>query len=336
MPVSFGGRNLDIYAADLNRIEVLPGPQGTLFGSSSQSGTVRLITNKPDPTRFEAGIKVGAMTTKGGDVSNSQEAFFNVPLSDRAALRCRRLSRQPGRLDRQHPQRSDQRRLLPQRRSAQPQRYLGGAHQPGKHLRGRRQTATWSRTTSTMPTISAGRISLLYDINDDWSLNVGPSPAVPGDRRRPSPTTPTWTARAASTASLLDSTEDEFGLSTLTINGRAGMLDLIYAVGYLDRDVEAYVDYSDYTNGGGYPDLLPVPRVRRRRQLGEERHGEAPPVMCHDPEAQYSETTSNKRMVHEFRISPPQQEHRGQGHRGRVLRRPENRGCGCLRGCGHP
>ena len=47
MPVSFGGRNLDIYAADLNRIEVLPGPQGTLFGSSSQSGTVRLISNQP-------------------------------------------------------------------------------------------------------------------------------------------------------------------------------------------------------------------------------------------------------------------------------------------------
>ena len=47
MPVAFGGRNLDVYATDLNRVEVLPGPQGTLFGASSQSGTVRLITNKP-------------------------------------------------------------------------------------------------------------------------------------------------------------------------------------------------------------------------------------------------------------------------------------------------
>ncbi len=43
-PVSFAGRNLDIYATDLERIEVLPGPQGTLFGASSQTGTVRLLS----------------------------------------------------------------------------------------------------------------------------------------------------------------------------------------------------------------------------------------------------------------------------------------------------
>ena len=52
MPVSFGARNLDVYAADLARIEVLSGPQGTLFGASSQSGNVRLITNKPDMSGF--------------------------------------------------------------------------------------------------------------------------------------------------------------------------------------------------------------------------------------------------------------------------------------------
>ena len=46
-PVSFGGRNLDVYAADIQRIEVLSGPQGTLFGASSQSGALRMITNKP-------------------------------------------------------------------------------------------------------------------------------------------------------------------------------------------------------------------------------------------------------------------------------------------------
>jgi len=46
-PVSFGGRNLDIYASDLERIEVLAGPQGTLFGASSQAGNMRMITNKP-------------------------------------------------------------------------------------------------------------------------------------------------------------------------------------------------------------------------------------------------------------------------------------------------
>ena len=46
-PIQVPGRNLDVYVADMERIEVLPGPQGTLFGASSQAGTVRLITNKP-------------------------------------------------------------------------------------------------------------------------------------------------------------------------------------------------------------------------------------------------------------------------------------------------
>ena len=46
-PLAQPGRNLDVYAADVSRIEVLSGPQGTLFGASSQAGVVRMITNKP-------------------------------------------------------------------------------------------------------------------------------------------------------------------------------------------------------------------------------------------------------------------------------------------------
>jgi outer membrane receptor protein involved in Fe transport len=46
-PLTQPGRNLDVYAVDMERVEVLSGPQGTLFGASSQAGVVRLITNKP-------------------------------------------------------------------------------------------------------------------------------------------------------------------------------------------------------------------------------------------------------------------------------------------------
>ena len=56
-PVSMQGRNLDIYATDIERVEVLPGPQGTLFGASSQAGTVRLISKKPNHSDFEAGFR---------------------------------------------------------------------------------------------------------------------------------------------------------------------------------------------------------------------------------------------------------------------------------------
>ena len=86
-PVSFGGRNLDIYATDLERIEVLPGPQGTLFGASSQSGTVRLITNKPQHDAFAAGFDISYSTTTGGDDSASVQAYINMPLTDKLAAR---------------------------------------------------------------------------------------------------------------------------------------------------------------------------------------------------------------------------------------------------------
>ena len=55
-PLAQPGRNLDVYAADIERIEVLSGPQGTLFGSSSQAGVVRMITNKPDLDGYSAEI----------------------------------------------------------------------------------------------------------------------------------------------------------------------------------------------------------------------------------------------------------------------------------------
>ena len=76
-PVSSGGRNLDVYAADIARVEVLPGPQGTLFGASSQAGTIRLITNKPVYDGFHAGFDASIATTKSGDLSNSIETYIN-------------------------------------------------------------------------------------------------------------------------------------------------------------------------------------------------------------------------------------------------------------------
>ena len=86
-PVSQPGRNLDIYAADLERVEVLSGPQGTLFGASSQAGTVRLITNKPKLDVFEAKTNFGISFTDGGESSNFVEAIINVPINDKFAVR---------------------------------------------------------------------------------------------------------------------------------------------------------------------------------------------------------------------------------------------------------
>ena len=87
-PLSQPGRNLDVYAADLSRIEVLSGPQGTLFGSSSQAGNVRLITNKPILGETSGNVEVGSSFMKNGDPSGKLEGVFNLAIADNFALRA--------------------------------------------------------------------------------------------------------------------------------------------------------------------------------------------------------------------------------------------------------
>src|SRR5579862_7646014 len=83
------GRNLDVYAADLERVEVLEGPQGTLFGAGAQAGVVRYITNKPKINVTEGNVTAGFGTTAGGDPNTDVTAVINLPLiSDTLAVRA--------------------------------------------------------------------------------------------------------------------------------------------------------------------------------------------------------------------------------------------------------
>src|SRR6478735_7481413 len=74
------GRNLDIYAADLNRIEVLAGPQGTLYGAGAEAGVIRYITNEPKLDVVEGNITAGYGTTAHGDPNTNVTAVINLPL----------------------------------------------------------------------------------------------------------------------------------------------------------------------------------------------------------------------------------------------------------------
>src|ERR1039457_4675996 len=73
-------RNLDIYAADLNRIEVLEGPQGTLFGAGAEAGVIRYITNEPKLDVTEGSVKAGYGWTAHGDPNADLTAVLNLPL----------------------------------------------------------------------------------------------------------------------------------------------------------------------------------------------------------------------------------------------------------------
>jgi iron complex outermembrane recepter protein len=78
--------NPNLY--DLGRVEVLHGPQGTLYGASSMGGTVKLVPNAPELGTFTAsGEDVISYTASGGGINHTQNGMVNLPLGDTAALR---------------------------------------------------------------------------------------------------------------------------------------------------------------------------------------------------------------------------------------------------------
>jgi outer membrane receptor protein involved in Fe transport len=87
-PMTSSSQQVDLRLVDIERIEVLPGPQGTLFGSSSQSGTIRYVTNKPDTGGFGSQVDVEVGTTKDGEESYDISAHVNIPLGDNFAIRA--------------------------------------------------------------------------------------------------------------------------------------------------------------------------------------------------------------------------------------------------------
>src|SRR5580692_6002816 len=82
-------RNLDVYAADLERVEILEGPQGTLFGAGAEAGVVRYITNKPKLDVTEGNVEAGYGVTAHGDPNTDMTAVLNLPLiADTLAVRA--------------------------------------------------------------------------------------------------------------------------------------------------------------------------------------------------------------------------------------------------------
>src|ERR1700726_109199 len=160
-------RNLDIYAADLERIEILEGPQGTLFGAGAQAGVVRYITNKPKLNVTEGNVEAGYGTTAHGDPNSDLTAVLNVPLiADTLAVRAgiyndRRggyIDNVPGTFTRKDTD-------------------LGiyYAHNPGAGVpagsRVINNNAIAGRAINPV-TYTATRVEALYQINEDWNVLV--------------------------------------------------------------------------------------------------------------------------------------------------------------------
>jgi iron complex outermembrane recepter protein len=99
-PISLSLFTPDIDLVDVNRVEVLRGPQGTLFGAGSLSGTVRYITNQPELGKTEGFVESGVNAVSGGSAGGDGKFVANLPLGDKAAVRVASYyDRLPGFID---------------------------------------------------------------------------------------------------------------------------------------------------------------------------------------------------------------------------------------------
>lgn len=293
MPVSFGARNLDLYAADLERVEVLSGPQGTLFGASSQSGNVRMITNKPDVDGFDAAVNLGFSNTSGGDDSTNVEAMVNVPLSDRLAVRVVGYSdRQGGWIDNERATFTPNPTIIDRNNFAGFGPILGRFDQSTYRSA---DNSTLVKDDWNTATYTGYRAGVKFDVTDDWSILVqhtNQKLEVEGsfliDPSLGDDTSAKFTP---------EYNDDEFELTTWTVEGRIANLDVLYTGGYLDREVESLIDYTHYNNGGGY--------ITYYLCSGNIYTADPSTAVnsCFDPTKQYADHSSNERTTHEFRIS---------------------------------
>jgi len=286
-PVSSGGRNLDLYAADIARVEVLPGPQGTLFGASSMAGTIRLITNKPVYNEFQTGFKASIATTKSGDLSNSVEAYINWPLiDDKLAIRGVFYNAvRGGYIDNVYGENSY---------TADDVGFPEGAESTVVN------NLQFVKENFNDAVYTGGRFSLKYAINDDWEL-LGQYMVQTLDvdgvfDHSPEEIADFQDVQAGSRVVgdlkvqrfFPDWLDDEFQQFSITVNGRLGALDLVYAGSYLDREVNNSFDYSGYTQVGSY---------------GYYYICQPTYTLCGDPTQGVLAMIQNKRTTHELRLS---------------------------------
>lgn len=269
MPVTTIANNLDVHVYDMARVEALSGPQGTLFGASSMAGTMRLITNKPDPSHFEAGYDLTGNTfTKGGQ-GGKIEGYANIPIGERAAIRLVGWTERDGgyiNVVRGSPQyypmpgdASDPTYIL----GPSPTPYNGGPNTLG--LGYQRDNANMVQKNSNPTNTSGGRAALKINLTDRWTATatvMAQDQTAYGQwAYTPEAVTVTPTINGVPGPSMTlggtgdlniaryspDINTDNWTMGTLVVEGKVADLDLTYAGGYIKRHEFQQSDYSDYS-----------------------------------------------------------------------------------------
>ncbi|MEO8547527.1 MAG: TonB-dependent receptor [Sphingomicrobium sp.] len=226
-PVTTIGGTLDVHIYDVARIESLAGPQGTLYGASSQAGTIRIITNKPELGVTSGRVDGEINMVDHGGVGGKLEGMINLPIADRIAFRASAFwQRDAGFIDNVFSERT----------------YLAPDPADDVHVD---NSCCVEKNYNDLVTYG-GRAALKVDLNDNWTA------------------TPTFLYQKATADGSFFMDEDQRDLDTvrfrpevardkywqaaLTIQGKIANFDITYAGAYMDRKRFATTDYTDYTD----------------------------------------------------------------------------------------
>ena len=293
--MQFPTRNNDVYLVDMERVEVLEGPQGTLFGGGALAGVIRYITNKPQLEATSGEVNAGYGVTAGGDPNSSLNAVLNVPLIDNvfglrgvifSDTRGGYIDNVPGTIG-YHP--------------GTPPYDLGGNPTANN---GPLQGNNLNKVTYT-----GARLSALWQINDHWDAllqqNYQNMEANGYFYAYPTSTDGRALGRYQITGFAPAYSKDNYESTAWTLNGKiADLLSMVYTGSYMVRHIDAQQDYSNYLRnapgfyyacigtGAGYFNEANFPN-----QLAEHK------LQCLASVDNWRDQVRNAHQSHELRIT---------------------------------
>jgi outer membrane receptor protein involved in Fe transport len=310
--MQFPARNVDIYTVDLDRVEVLEGPQGTLFGGGAQAGAIRYITKKPNLSSFEAYGEASYGATAHGDPNAAANLTLNIPIvKDKLAIRAVVYDDKHGGYITNVAStftRSNQDagniyfNILPNAAGICPNGLPAGGAKNLCTLPGAPQgnNLQLNGPAENPVTYSGARVSALWQINDDWDALIQQSfshlDAQGLDSQYPigsdfQPLQP-WQNTMFEPSWDKDSWEN----TSWTINGKLGPIKALYTGGYMDRHIDQQQDYTNYSRsvGGAYYACTG----------GSTGFGTAAPV-CFSPLSSWRDLVRSTHLTNEFRFTTP-------------------------------
>lgn len=270
-PLTIGGTIIDLHGYDIERYEVLNGPQGTYYGAGSVSGTVRIITNKPDASAYEAGVDVTVGTIQNGGENYRVEGFANIPIiEDRVAIRLVGwYDEQGGFVDN-----------VPLTRT-----YTNGAVV---------SNAPFVQEDYNTSEITGGRISLRADLTPNWTGTLSAF-------YQSADTTGAWDHDPRRRGDLQvarfaeDSGSREFSQYAATLEGSTDFANIVLTTSYFTQDYQSSADYSDYVEYASFAPWI--------QQFACDEFYYYGNVGCSDPSMAFSTDNYDQRWSTEIRAT---------------------------------